>query len=243
MQSRSPASTWRIFLGLAAFTIAGCVSSPGTGSGEGSPRENRIQVSGTGTVTSTPDVATVNLGVKTLAKTADVAVAVNNRKAADLVSALKSLRLQPEDIQTTGFNVRAERQFHRDRPDTTTGYWATNSISVRVRDLSLVGEVLQKAVDAGANDVHGLSFSVEDPAPLLTEARRKAMTDARNRAATLAAAAGVEVGRVVNIRELQGGSPAMLEGRLMRQSAVASVPVQAGDLDMSARVEVVFEIR
>ena len=188
-------------------------------------------------------MATVDLGVRTLAKTADVAVAVNNRKAADLVSALKSLRLQPEDIQTTGFNVHAERQFHRDRPDTITGYWATNSVSVRVRDLTLVGEVLQKAVDAGANDVHGLSFFVEDPGPLLTEARRKAMTDARNRAATLAAAAGVEVGRVVNIRELQSGSPAMLESRLMRQSAAASVPVQPGDLDVSARVEVVFEIR
>ena len=217
MQTHSPVSTWRIVLGLAACAIAGCVSGPGSGSGDGAPRENRIQVSGSGTVTATPDVATVNLGVRTLAKTADVALAANNRKAADLVSALRSMQLRPEDILTTGFTVYAERQFQRDRFDTITGYWAANSVSVRVRDLSLVGEVLQKAVDAGANDVHGLSFSVEDPGPLLAEARRKAMRDARNRAATLADAAGVEVGRVVNIRERPAGVTEQAHARECRR--------------------------
>ena len=241
MQSHSPASTWAL-IGSGALIIAGCVSGPVGDSRDGAARENRIEVSGRGIVSAAPDVAMVNLGVNTLAKTADVAVAENNRKAADLVSALKSMRLRPEDIQTTGFNVYPERQRFRDRPDTITGYWAANSVSITVRDLSLVGEVLQRAVDAGANDIRGLNFAVEDPEPLLAEARRKAMMDARSRAATLAEAADVQVGRVVNIRELHGGSRNVLESRMSMESAT-SVPVQPGELDMSARVEVVFEIR
>ena len=234
----SPAIRWSI-IPLAAVAVAGC---DGGTAGQGTIGDNRIQVRGVGSVAAPPDIATVEVGVRTFAPNAEAAVAENNRRAAAVAAALKAQGIAEEDIRTTKFNVFPKREYVRDGPDTLSGYGASNSVSATVRDLAAVGAVLQATVEAGANNVRGLSFGIADEEVVMNRARVRAVKDARKRAATFAEAAGVKLGRVISIREMQG-SQRQGRHRFEMESSAQSVPVQPGELKMDAVAEVVFAIR
>ncbi len=122
-----------------------------------------------------------------------------------------------------------------------TGYVAAIDLMVRVRDLAALGGVLDAVISDGANAMNGIAFAVAEPAPLEDEARRAAVADARAKAEVLADAAGIALGEVIAIHE---GGATPVPGPVMRSMAMAesAVPIAGGEIDVRARVSVVYAI-
>ena len=112
------------------------------------------------------------------------------------------------------------------RADSIVGYWVNNSLSITIRQLDTAGQVLQAAIEAGANSISGLTFTLGDPEPVKDSARALAVADARNRADVLADAAGVRVGKVLAIREVSLSLPPIFRGGAADEAASGQVPVE-----------------
>ena len=203
-------------------------------------RPATVTVSGTGTATATPDMAEITTGVVTQAPTAAGALAANNQAMEQLLRSLGALGIAARDIQTTNVSVSPQRRQERDgRPGEIVGYEVVNQVHVKVRELPSLGRVLDQQVAQGANSIQGIRFGLQDPAPLLDEARNRAMTDARRRAGLYAGAAGLKVGRVLSVQEAGAVSsrPEPM-GRVM----ISAVPVAAGEQEIQASVTVTYAL-
>lgn len=200
-----------------------------------------LTVSAEGRVDAAPDMALVSLGVTTMGKTAAEALAQNNTQVAALLAALETLGIEARDIQTSGLSLNPVF----DAPDRNggrqeiTGYQVSNMVTVRVRALDQLGTVLDQMVKEGANQLNGLSFALSEPEPLQDEARARAVAEALRRARLLAAAAGVDLGRIVTISE--GGSYQNPQPMFAREAAMG-VPVAGGEVSVEASVTIVFEL-
>jgi uncharacterized protein YggE len=173
------------------------------------PQPNTITVTGTGSASGAPDIANLEIGVETI--DADLATAYSNTNARidDVINALVEAGVAREDIRTVGLNVWQDR-YGGPQPATESGeaspvYVVSNNVRVTVRDIANVPAVLNAAIDAGATNVYGLNFAIEDSDGLASEARAEALEDARGKAAELAGLANVELGNIVSIVEVQGG--------------------------------------
>ncbi len=199
-----------------------------------------ITVIGEGSVSAVPDVADVSTGVITAAKTARDAMDRNSAEMERLVSALHSAGIADRDIQTSGLSLAPQysRVQQPDQIREIVGYQASNQVTVTIRDVARVGEVIDRVIGAGSNSIAGVRFRIADPTALMDEARRKAMADAKRRADLLADAAGAQVGRVLRIDEGGGRMPSP---RLMRMEA-RSMPVAPGSEDVAASVTVRYEL-
>ncbi|MBT3346083.1 MAG: SIMPL domain-containing protein [Gemmatimonadetes bacterium] len=226
---------------VSALFLFGCegdtiLSPDGTIAGE-----DRIQVTGTAQVAVEPDIATTQVGVQTFDADAVEAVTLNNLNTAAVLAAFEALGIAEQDLQTRSFSISPQRAYAEDRPDSIVGYWVNNTVGITLRDLTKVGEMLQVAVDAGANSIYGLQFGVANPDSVGDLARAKAVEDARRRADTLAEAAGVSVGDVVSLRE--GSISVPYYRGALESDASSSVPIETGSVEVSATVEAVFSIR
>lgn len=234
-----------IFTGLVllALALSACNAVTG-GLGEGAEAQPRtINVAGSGKVFLTPDLATITIGVRTENANASRAVLDNNAQAEEIAMALKEIGVDDKDIQTSNFNIYANQQFdERGNPISTT-YVVENTVFVTVRDLSKLGELLGKAVEAGANQVYGIQFDVEDKEEALSQARKAAIEDARAKAEELAAAAGVTLGDIRMISEAGGVPIPVFEGKGRGGGAAADVPISPGQLSLTVEVSVVFELK
>jgi uncharacterized protein YggE len=223
-----------------ALTGAACAPLPGP---DGAPRRPAtVTVSGVGTVTAAPDMAEITSGVVTQAPSAAGALAANSQAMEKVLQSLAALGVAARDIQTTGISVSPQRRVVRGegRPPEIVGYEVTNQVRVKVRDLGRLGRVLDEQVAQGANSVYGIRFGLADPAPLLDEARKRAMADARRRAELYAAAAALKIGRVVAVQEAGAAGPRPeMAARLMTAGAV---PVAPGEQEIQASVSVTFSL-
>ncbi len=204
----------------------------------------RIVVNGHGVVETVPDMATVSMGVVSEAKTADVAMADNSDAVAAVLKQLAGAGIESRDIQTNNLSLSPRwdnRSSSVSGQPKINGFIATNTVSVRVRDLAQLGGVLDAVVQNGANSFNGLSFGLQDKAPAQNEARVAAIKDAMAKAQLYATAAGVELGDVVSISDgaVRSVGPVMMEADMMRSMAV---PVAQGELSVTADVTVVFGI-
>jgi uncharacterized protein YggE len=238
---RSIAVLLGLAVGLGAAPLArGQEAAPGRGPG-GAPVPS-ITVTGSATESTRPDTAEVIAGVVTQAVTAAQALAQNSAAMQRVLAALRAAGIAERDIQTTGLSVIPRRP--PPRPDAPlpdiAGYEVSNEVRVKVRDLARLGRVLDEMVAQSANSLRGIRFSIADPAPLLDRARAAAVADARRRAQVYAAAAGVRVGRVLDMRELFTRSFVPVSG-LMR-TAAAEVPVAPGEESVEASVTITFAI-
>jgi uncharacterized protein YggE len=209
---------------------------------DGAPRRtSTVTVAGSGTVSATPDQAEITTGVVTQAATAAQALAANSQAMERLLQSLGNLGIGPRDIQTTNINVSPQRRAPKEgQPPEITGYEVSNQVRVKVRDLARLGQVLDRQVSQGANLVYGIHFGLQEPAPLLDEARKRAMADARRRADLYAAAAGLKVGRVLSVQEAGVTPPGPGPAPRMAMSAV--VPVAPGEQEIQATVTVMFTL-
>ena len=205
---------------------------------------NQLRVLGTGTVRATPDIAQARIGVQTFSESLEEAMSQNNTRSAAVIAALKADGVAERDIQTRNLNVSPQRDFRKeDGVGQIVGYWVNNTVAVTLRDLTQVGRILQDAIDAGANNVNSLIFTLSDPDSLRSEARRKAVQDARRRAEGLAEAAGVELGKPIRIDETSsGGGPIYVRSTFDEAAGGSSVPVEPGEVEVTVQVEVIYEI-
>lgn len=222
-----------LFAGLLAL-----VALPGVAS----EQSRQIAVQGEGRVSAVPDMAVVQIGVSRDARTAGAAMQAASEAMTSVLASISAAGIAPEDVQTTRIGLDPMWQHSQDgAPPRVTGYVASNDLSVRVRDLGLLGTILDSVIAEGANTMNGLSFSVAAPEALEAEARAEAVSDARGKAETLAGAAGVALGEVISISEnAGGGGPVPMFEAAM--SDRAAVPIATGQVDVTVRVAAVFAI-
>jgi len=213
------------------------------------PTNRGITVVGTGKASGTPDVANINIGVETVAASVQQAVDDNKAKMTTLLDALKSLGIADKDIQTSNYSVYTERQpvpVPNGKGDQgPVSYHVNNQVNVVVRDVNKLGDVLDKVVAAGANNIYGVNFSVADTSKLQADARAKAIEDAKSRAESLAKLAGVTLGDVMNVSEIIGGSGpiyGVMDSAKMGLGG-GGAPIQPGELEVNMSVQVTFAIK
>ena len=216
------ASITRLSLvGALVFVLA---AAPALAATEGDAPSRTMTVSGNGIATGKPDIATINLGVLSEAKTATAALAENNQKMATLLSSLKKAGIKEKDIQTSRFDVSPRYARNRAGSSSTSsytenridGYRVSNQVHVIVRDLDRFGKILDTAVGDGANAMNGISFGFSDPEPLVDKARINAILDAKRKATLYAETAEVGLGKILIFQEQYSGSPQPKQARRRR---------------------------
>lgn len=211
----------------------------------------RIMVSGEGEANAAPDMALVSLSVLREGTTAREALDANSKAMNDVLKAMKAFGIADKDLQTSGFSIQP-RYVYPDPNKTETfppkivGYSVVNSLGVRVRDLSKVGEVLDQSVTLGVNEGGNVTFLKDDPSAEIEAARKKAVENAVAKAKTMASTAGVGIGRILEMSE-QSFQPApiqMMQANLndMEKSRSSPVPMAAGENTYRVNVNVTFEI-
>lgn len=204
----------------------------------------RISVTGQGQATAAPDIAMISVGVQSTTKTAADAISANSDIMDRVFKAVIDQGIKRKDMQTSQFSVGPVWQDRRktpNEPPKITGFQVNNILSIKVRDISAVGTVIDTLSRAGANRFNGISFQIGNPAPLLDQARQDAVKDARRKAELMAAAAGVKLGPVLSISDAQrqrGGGPVAMEMAAMSRSA----PIAKGELSLSVQAYLVFGI-
>ena len=215
-------------------------------------KQSGIWVTGMGQVTSAPDIATLNGGVEAVAET----VAEARRNAAQameaMMQALAARGVEERDIQTTGFNIRSEYQYDRDKDrNELVGYRVSNQISVKVRNLEQVGTTIDDMVEAGGDlaRFNGISFGLDDPKPLEIQARKLAVEDMTAKAMQLADNAGVGLGDLIFISESVGAAPRTRTDDLLEYATLKAVQLTApdtsirgGELGVTIMVQGVFDM-
>jgi len=234
----------------AALAVCALSAALFTGAARAEEAQRRVlTVSGTGEVTTHPDIATIQTGVVTEGKTAAEALAANTKAMSAVFKGLEAQKIAKDDIQTSEFSVYPVYNEPPARPDGTRdnpvirGYQVRNQVTVIVRKLDTLGGVLDKLVSFGSNQMGGIGFAVDKPEPLLDEARGEAVKDALRKAKILADAASVKLGKIVSISESGGYAPQpvyAMKAMAMRDSA--PVPVAAGTQKISSDVSLVIEI-
>lgn len=204
----------------------------------------RITVVGRGDVQVVPDVARVTIGVTTEGPDAATALAENNTKTAALIDAIKQAGVAETDIQTSNFSIYPTYNYDSPTPQ-ITGYQVTNAVNVKL-SIAGAGDLLDKVVAVGANNVSGIAFEVADPSKALAAARQAAMGDAKLRADQFAGAGNSQVGEVLVISELINQAPVFPELAYADQAqaggAAKSVPIQAGEITQTIEVQVTFAL-
>lgn len=232
-------------LGAAAMVAIGAAAALcGTGARAEEKRmeQRTVTVSGTGSVLAEPDLARLTAGLVTEGATAKAALAGNTTAMRAVIAEIKAQGIDARDVQTTSFHVEPVMAHPKDGAPRISGYRVNNQVSVTVRDLDKVGDVLDKLVSSGANQVYGLAFEVSKADSLKDEARKLAVENALRRAKLLATAAGAEVGRVVQISEDTDGGPPQPVFRAKAMSA-GPVPVERGAQTLEARVTATWELK
>ena len=209
-----------------------------------SPQGTLLSVSASADATRVPDVATISTGVVTQAADANAAMRANAVQMDKVMAAIRAAGIAERDIQTAGINLNPQYKYVENQPPSIVGYQASNTVNVKVRDLSKLGKVLDAFVANGANQLNGPSFEVDKPDEAYDEARLSALKKARARADTYAAALGMKVLRIVSINEGGGSMPRPMP--MMRAMAMDSMAketsVSPGETSLSVSIDVVFEL-
>lgn len=203
-----------------------------------------LDVSAEGRTTRVPDLATIRAGVVSQAPTAAAALADNAQRMQRVLAALKRAGIAPRDLATSNVGLNPQYRYTDGQPPAITGYQATNTVSVRFRDVTKAGSVLDALVAQGANQIDGPNLSIDTPETALDEARTDAVKRARARADLYAAAAGMKVARVISIAEAgqDAGGPGpqpMFMARAMKADA-ASTEIAPGEKDVTVTLSVRF---
>jgi uncharacterized protein len=200
-----------------------------------------ISVTGEASVSVAPDLAQIDAGVTSEAKTAREASDANNAAMGKVLLALKGASIDEKDFQTSRLLLQPQAAPNRPGPTSIVGYRASNRVTIRLRDVTKVASVIDTLVAAGANDVGGINFTVSQASKLLDEAREQAIADARRRAEIYAKAAGVTLGAPLSITEEGGHGP--IPYRKMAAGMAASTPVAQGEETLQVTVSVSWAIK
>lgn len=202
-----------------------------------------LTVTGTGTVEAEPELAYVTMGVDLKGDHPGDVVSEASTRMAAVLEAVKTAGVAEKDIRTVGYNLWVEQRYdpQTGQPTGVVEYHIVHTVRLTVRDLGKVGALLAAAVEAGANTINEVTYSVADPEALVAQARQKAIADARKKAQEMATALDLSLGKVVSVSESGGWVP----GPVYREAVGgggAAVPLPAGSFSVSVSVVVVYEL-
>jgi uncharacterized protein len=232
---------------LASVTSTRGYAAPVAGAPASTTPEHTIAVMGSGKVTVTPDMATTQLGVAIQKPTAKAAREAAAAAMTKIVAALKALGIDDKDIATAMVSLGPIYAYPNNQSPTVTGYQLSNTVSVKVRDLSKLSDVLDNSVAAGATTVDGVSFDVADRSAAESQARDAAVKDAKAKADTYAKGLGVAIMGVASVTEsvttpVWYGAYNNMAGGAADKAAAPSTPVLPGSTDVTIQVQVSFLI-
>ncbi|MEK7353580.1 MAG: SIMPL domain-containing protein [Chloroflexota bacterium] len=233
-------------IGLSGCDSGGSVSGQITGLSL-SGQQQGIWVSGQGKVTAVPDIVTLRLGVQAQEASVSEAQAQAAGAMDKVMTALTSNGVAKKDIQTQNFNItKLTRWDDKNQRQVVTGYQVTNTVTAKIRDTSKAGGIIDDVAAAGGDltRIDGIDFSVENPSPYYSEARKLAMADAKAKANQLADLAGVGLGKATYITESSYSPPIPSPVRLEMKAAVAAeTPISPGETEIITSVQVTFAIK
>ncbi|MDM8532398.1 SIMPL domain-containing protein [Anaerolineales bacterium HSG25] len=208
-----------------------------------------ITVIGEGRVNVEPDMAQINIGVEVMAPTVQEAASQTSQTMEQLTNALLQQGIAENDIQTSNYNVYAERPFNMMEGPGSSGmseinYRFSNNVTVIVRDLSKIEDILGAGIEAGANNIYGVSFGIDDPSSLRAEAREEAVQVAKAKAEELATLNGVTVGQVVTISEVVNSAMPFANSANLQMSEGfgGGGPISPGELEVRVQLQLTYEI-
>ena len=209
-----------------------------------------ITVVGQGTVRVVPNIAQITIGVETTATTVADGSTENQAKMKSILAALKTVGIPDKDIQTTNYSISVNRTSDVPVPETglgttkpmSTTYTVSNMVTVTIRDLTMVSEVIDAAVEAGANNIWGISFTVDKPDASLAEARAKAVADAKLRAEALAGLGEVKLGPVMAMSEVISGGQSPVMYAVAEKALGGDTSISPGEVEVSYQIQVSYYI-
>src|SRR3990167_9302094 len=212
---------------------------------------NTVSFSCEGRVVAKPDIAKISLSIVTDALTSKIAQDENSKKSKAVTDYLKKQNVDDKDVKTTGYNIYPQYRYPNPPTGgggqpTITGYQVNQSMEIKVRDLDKVSNILDGVVSAGANQVNGLSFEIDNPDALKSEARAKAIADAKKKANELKSQVGISLGKIVNFSENTGGYPMPVHfdakvGGMGGGGGGPSVPT--GENEITVSVSITYQIK
>lgn len=223
------------------ITLSACGAITGPAN---QPMLRTINVTGSAQITLTPDVAYIAIGVQTQNENATEAVSGNNTLSQQVIDAIKALGVDAKDIRTTSFNIYPSQKYDQNNQLTGTIFVVDNTVSITLRDLQKIGDIVGAAVTAGANNINSIQFDMLDKSGALTDARKAAIDDARKQATEISTAAGVTLGDVQSIN-FYNNYPISVPMADNKASGIGgdSVPISAGQLTITVDVNIVYEIK
>ena len=208
-------------------------------------RATTLNISAAGETKLAPDMATISLGVQTDAPTAQAAIAANARKMSGVMAALKKAGLADKEIQTANLSLNPQYVYEKNQPPRLTGYKASNQVIVTIHDLTRLGRIVDATVNAGADNVGGISFGIDDPSQAEDAARIEAVGKLKAKADLYARAAGYRVVRLVTMSEGGGYTPSPPPMPMMavaRQESAVDTQVSPGEMTVRINVSATYEL-
>jgi uncharacterized protein len=233
----------RAFLrAAAAFAVIFAAAFPARADDTKPAPEARIIVIGEGSISVPPDYAQITSGVTTRAKTAKDASDANAKGMAAVLATLQSAGIEQKDIQTSRFSVQPVYTSPAPNMEQKlTGFSVSNQVSVTIRQIDKVGDILDRLVTAGATDAGNVEFLHADQSRTLDRAREAAIADARRKAELYAHAAGVTLGGVAWVTE-DSSAPLFAPKVAMRAAMPGAAPIATGEDILQVRITVGYEI-
>lgn len=202
-----------------------------------------VSVNGEGQSFIAPDMASITVGVTTQNPTAAEAMTANSTTQTAVIEALTGQGIERRDIQTSSLSLSPVQDYPDGQAPVLRGYRAENVVTVKIRDLDKLGATLDALVGAGANEIRNIDFIREDMRDAQDEARKLAVEDARHRAETIAAAAGQELGPLIEIGDSVNSGPRPPQPMMARAAMASdSVPVEAGELSVNQQISAVWAL-
>ncbi len=209
-------------------------------------RTRFVRASGDATVSVKPDEAEITIGVSTHAATAQAASSQNAEQSSQVLSAMKRTLGASGQVKTSGYSLNPQYDYQNGHPPRLNGYEASNTVTVTVDDLALLGKVIDAATGTGANNVNGISFKLKDASAVREQVLADAAIKARANAEAIAKALGVQVVGLLSAEPSEVPTIRPMMKSFVAAAGVAdrvATPIEAGDLDIHATVTVMLEVR
>ena len=233
-----------VALGTGTFAMNASAQSSASPSSAGQPSADGtlLSVVADARASRVPDVATLSAGVVVQAADANTAMRANAEQMTRVMAAIKAAGIAERDVQTSGISLYPQYRYTENQPPAITGYQASNTVNVKVREMNRLAATLDALAASGANQINGPSFEIDQPEEAYDEARLAALAKAQARAKTYADALGLRVRRIVSIQEGGAQDPGPVP-MMMRGSAKAEdPPIAPGENSLSATLSLVFEL-
>ena len=207
---------------------------------------NTVSFSGEGKVVSKADIAAVYLSIVTESATSKSAQDDNSKKSKAVVEFLKKQKIEDKDIKTVSYNIYPQYTYPRYDKPVISGYQVNQTMTIKIRNLDEVSAILDGVVSAGANQINSLSFEIDEPEKLKSDARKMAIADAKKKARELEKELGIDLGKIINFSENTGGfpTPVYLEAKGDMGGGGDSGPsVPSGENEISVNVYLTYQIK